>query len=1201
MAVFVDPKSGQRYENVPDADAQRAQSEYGLVSEEQYAREQRSGGAFNEVGTGFEEAGRQVVSAAATLPGSGEVDAMGNPVTTTEGATARGAAPALFSPAALERRQENPAAAAIGGAAPLVAAGAVAPGGLAMSAALDIGAGAAQEATDAAVEDVGITGEHILRNAGLNLLFSGAAHGLTAGARKVVQGSADLLDSAGAALRQARAGKVAASEGAELAEASADPGVRDELLQTIGQKTDKAISATDRALENVQGPRVANNPGAQVEAVDTIADAFEAQSPALVEELRKQAGSGADAASRFDALHAARNAAEPGSDLEQALSGALEREDLWGAGAISHAADLEAARALRPGKAAESRKAFSLIGSDVESLKGLPLDEADLARVEALKADEPFARTGRVSANDAQGGIKIVNDDGDLVIRDGRHRLQAAQDLGRDTVYGTVVDGKTGKTLYQGDLALTEAGLGAGGPTPESIRAYTDAVRKIRAGELGGFADDIDHLTERAQQIRVSPELGGAPGAAPVAKPVDYESAMRMTPAEAWQFKQGGGVEGTRKLAAHSLADSFDAVNNGLRQDVAMSVKRENWVEGAQKWDEGLREKQAAYGESVFNQGADLLRFAEQSKGADAASGFNVGGFATEVRNILQPTLDRIAGLGTSLEDSITRNHELDFLKRAFDNVESKLTASKTVNEASQSALSSRITSFTNDLRNNLQKVELFGQNASLQRELNEGWTKVIDPYKRVRANMSEYLGREHGKVGQNSANLTRFEPLDIERILGGSFDRNLRKDVAASLSGIDGMMKSLQIRGVTHLEGLAKNRASLQRISDLFKLNDVLRVAERTAKEPVGAAVARRVMSAAGGAAIGGHFGGIGGAAIGAIGAHVAAGLGEHVAPTALLRAGADSSFSTLMRKELGALRGEQGQLLGQSAFQLGELSPAMQKQLLVAGGGGDSRVIRLGTAAKEAAETEQKMTARVLINPAAASRFARVAGDAATIYTQFQGEHDSVYQSFQEKRAMLEDFARDPSKMLDVMAEQFGPIGDVSPALHAQMVQQATRVVTFLQGKVPGRRNVSVTYPHGTPAGATEVRQFAVYFMAATQPRSVMSEIRAGRGRQEQVETLRELWPQEYNGLRAETLQAIGTGGSTPITRQRANLLFKFGGAVDPAYGERVMQLLSTARAQKTKASASAPGISRRKLGSANSLAPGGMAALQLGTTLD
>jgi len=48
MPVFIDPNTGERYESVPDEDAERARSEYGLVPEHEYELQRTHGGALGQ-------------------------------------------------------------------------------------------------------------------------------------------------------------------------------------------------------------------------------------------------------------------------------------------------------------------------------------------------------------------------------------------------------------------------------------------------------------------------------------------------------------------------------------------------------------------------------------------------------------------------------------------------------------------------------------------------------------------------------------------------------------------------------------------------------------------------------------------------------------------------------------------------------------------------------------------------------------------------------------------------------------------------------------------------------------------------------------------------------------------------------------------------------------------------------------------------
>ncbi len=113
---------------------------------------------------------------------------------------------------------------------------------------------------------------------------------------------------------------------------------------------------------------------------------------------------------------------------------------------------------LNPSAAAPESE-WSVAGKSLEDLRALPLEGDDLARVKALQQNEAFAKTGKVTSNDGAQGITLVRDTDGMVLRDGRHRLEAARGLGRDDVFGRVVDGQTGEVLYSGAIPIkaTEA------------------------------------------------------------------------------------------------------------------------------------------------------------------------------------------------------------------------------------------------------------------------------------------------------------------------------------------------------------------------------------------------------------------------------------------------------------------------------------------------------------------------------------------------------------------------------------------------------------------------------------------------------------------------------------------------------------------------------------------------------------------------
>lgn len=160
---------------------------------------------------------------------------------------------------------------------------------------------------------------------------------------------------------------------------------------------------------------------------------------------------------------------------------------------------------------------YSLAGKSLDDLKALPIEGADdAARVESLMRDPGFSRTGRVASNDAAHGITVVDDAGELVLRDGRHRLTAAQKLDLPSVQGRVVDGASGKTLYEGAIPLkaarrggqrgaaTVGAMGAGAAAAGGLAGANVLARARRRADESVGVEDLDGLSaeDRAAAVR---------------------------------------------------------------------------------------------------------------------------------------------------------------------------------------------------------------------------------------------------------------------------------------------------------------------------------------------------------------------------------------------------------------------------------------------------------------------------------------------------------------------------------------------------------------------------------------------------------------------------------------------------------------------------------------------------------------------------
>src|SRR5690606_25216761 len=246
---------------------------------------------------------------------------------------------------------------------------------------------------------------------------------------------------------------------------------------------------------------------------------------------------------------------------------------------------------------------------------------------------------------------------------------------------------------------------------------------------------------------------------------------------------------------------------------------------------------------------------------------FALGGFAAQAERALNTSLSRIAGA-----DPITRNFELDQLKRTLDAITDNLAKSTNVDQATKAFGVGQLQGLTNELRSGLESFELFGRNAGLQEATNAAWKKLIDPYKRVKRRMSEFLGREFANVGTESGNIIRYNPDMVERAMA-AYDRNFRADLQGAIAGIDEIVTARQAQGLSHLDSLSQARADLERIREGFEFADLLRVAKAQAKEPALEAAKRSAGKAVGagagtaaGAVVGGSVGAVVGAGAGGV-----------------------------------------------------------------------------------------------------------------------------------------------------------------------------------------------------------------------------------------------------------------------------------------------------------------------------------------------
>lgn len=226
---------------------------------------------------------------------------------------------------------------------------------------------------------------------------------------------------------------------------------------------------------------------------------------------------------------------------------------------------------------------------------------------------------------------------------------------------------------------------------------------------------------------------------------------------------------------------------------------------------------------------------------------------------------------------------------------------------------------------------------------------------------------------------------------------------------------------------------------------------------------------------------------------------------------------------------------------------------------------------------------TARALVIPAAQkSRTVPITPGVTQSagVTNFVGPQATLRAAYDAKKSTLQKLQRDPMSLVDEMAASLGDVADAAPELHRQIVGQTYKIVQFLQSKLPTTIGASLLRPDGTPPSETALRQFALYYSAATNPSSVHVDLANNRARKEQVDTLRELWPEAYQDLQLAVMNQLADQGPTAsrptlAQRTRLDLLFNLGENLDRALSDRIVaaRMSYLAAADQMNASKAAP----------------------------
>lgn len=212
------------------------------------------------------------------------------------------------------------------------------------------------------------------------------------------------------------------------------------------------------------------------------------------------------------------------------------------------------------------------------------------------------------------------------------------------------------------------------------------------------------------------------------------------------------------------------------------------------------------------------------------------------------------------------------------------------------------------------------------------------------------------------------------------------------------------------------------------------------------------------------------------------------------------------------------------------------------------------------------------------------------------FMGDYGDMQSAYLARKNQLARLEQDPMQLVDEMTRQFAGLEEVNPKIHAQLVQKTYQALSFVRTKIPATIGTSITRKDGIPPSYAQMRTFALYYSGATDPSSVIEDLRFGRGTREQMEALSTVWPEVYDNLKMEVLTQIGESPQPPTLAQinRLNILFGFGRALDATMSPKLAMTADVARRAQREQKGS-PGSAPSKTGATGISAPAQLSQLE------
>lgn len=218
-----------------------------------------------------------------------------------------------------------------------------------------------------------------------------------------------------------------------------------------------------------------------------------------------------------------------------------------------------------------------------------------------------------------------------------------------------------------------------------------------------------------------------------------------------------------------------------------------------------------------------------------------------------------------------------------------------------------------------------------------------------------------------------------------------------------------------------------------------------------------------------------------------------------------------------------------------------------------------------------------------------------------RFMGKNvDDPVQAWREKSDQLGKLVSDPSGLANAMAAHLGDLPRLQPEIYTAMVSRTMQAAEYLFDKLPAPVGKTPLMPNGYPPSLEDIQSFAGHWAGTLHPLDALDDLAANDLVPEQMQAVKEFWPESYELFRQNALSQIyqlgQKRGPLPLVAlQQIDGALDLDGAGQPALSGEMAALITQATQQAAAQGKPPPSPSPAQ---ANSQAPARIASSALGS---